>query len=243
MLSAGVRHSEKSNSTGCRLAGCGSQRADVLGFDVAMGDAFGLRVVRRFDQLFAEALQHVERQAPSSLGFCHRAAFSGALEQQRRAAGDREKSRGGRRCSGDAAARDFALCGRSRSLCATSHATLRKDASSSLPSRRTSNVAGEPRPCALMTVKPPPPGDRPRWRRWGRPWLPGRGGEFVLDAIQVIEEALNRVVAGEHVGAGGELDQFLLPRAAAVHHVDRRRPWPARSFSARSSTDSAGAGR
>ena len=76
----------------------------------------------------------------------------------------------------------------------------------------------EPRPMRLTTVKPPS-SDRRCWRRWGRRWLPGRGGEFVLDAIQIIEETLNRVVAGEQVGAGGELDQSCCRRATAVHHV------------------------
>jgi hypothetical protein len=46
-----------------QLAGAVFGDADVLGLDVAVGDTFGFKVVHRFDQLFTEALQHVERQA------------------------------------------------------------------------------------------------------------------------------------------------------------------------------------
>ena len=50
-----------------QLAGAVLGDADVLGLDVAVGDAFGFEVVHRLDELFAEALQHVERQAPVPL--------------------------------------------------------------------------------------------------------------------------------------------------------------------------------
>jgi hypothetical protein len=63
MLSAGVRHSEKSNSTNCSLPLRFLGDTDVFGLDVAVGHALGFEMVDRFDQLFAEALQHVERQA------------------------------------------------------------------------------------------------------------------------------------------------------------------------------------
>ena len=52
-----------------QLAGAVLGDADVLGLDVAMGHTFGFEVVHRFDQLFAEALQHVERQAALFLSF------------------------------------------------------------------------------------------------------------------------------------------------------------------------------
>ena len=71
----------------------------------------------------------------------------------------------------------------------------------------------------LMTVKPPS-------RRSPAPATLGStvaSGSGVVSSsstpIEVVKKALDRVVAGEHVRAGGELDEFLLPCAAAVHHV------------------------
>ena len=71
----------------------------------------------------------------------------------------------------------------------------------------------------LMTVKPPS----------RRSSVPATLGSTVASGSGVVSSSstrsrssrkpLHRVVAGEHVGAGGELDEFLLPRAAAVHHV------------------------
>ena len=65
--------------------------ADVLGLDVAMGDTFGFEVVRRFDQLFTEALQHVERQPPLLLELLGHRAGARALEQQGGAPGNDER--------------------------------------------------------------------------------------------------------------------------------------------------------
>ena len=56
-----------------------------------MGDALGFEVVHRFDQLFAEALQHVERQTPLFLELLGHRRGTSALEQQGRAAGDGER--------------------------------------------------------------------------------------------------------------------------------------------------------
>jgi hypothetical protein len=43
--------------------GAGLRHADVVGLDVAVGDALLIEVVDRLNQLFTEALQQVERQA------------------------------------------------------------------------------------------------------------------------------------------------------------------------------------
>ena len=74
-----------------QLAGAVFSDSDVLGLDVAMGDAFGFKMVHRFDELFTEALQHVEGQAPLFLELLGHRPVAGALKQQGRAPGDRER--------------------------------------------------------------------------------------------------------------------------------------------------------
>ena len=55
-----------------------------------MGDAFGFKVVDGFDQLFAKALQHVERQTAFLLELLRQVFVTRAFEQQRGAASDCE---------------------------------------------------------------------------------------------------------------------------------------------------------
>ena len=44
-------------------------------------------------------------------------------------------------------------------------------------------------------------------------------GQFVLHAVKVREKTLDRVVARQQVGRGGELNEFLLAGTAAVQSV------------------------
>jgi hypothetical protein len=78
-----------------QLAATAARDADVLGLDVAVGHAFGFEVVHRLDQFFAEALQHVERQAALLARFLQRLGqrlVASRLQQQRRAAGHAERA-------------------------------------------------------------------------------------------------------------------------------------------------------
>ncbi len=65
--------------------------ADVLGLDVAVGDPFRFEVVDGFDQLFAKALEHVEREASVFLEFFSQRFGTGTLEQQGCASGNNQR--------------------------------------------------------------------------------------------------------------------------------------------------------
>ncbi len=188
-----------------------------------MGDAFGFEVVHRFDQLFAEALQHVERQAALFLELLGQRRGTGALEQQGGAPGDGERL---------AVRHDVLVMQPREHLALGGQTVVVRDVARDLEDvlfvaavlAHQQRVAGRAAPHALddgeaaveAVVRAGDAGVD-RGFRVG-------GGEFVLDAIQVVQEVLDGVVAGEHVGAGGELDEFLLPCAAAVHHVRQAQP-------------------
>ena len=55
--------------------------ANVLGLDVAVRHAFGFEVVHGLDQFLAEALEHVERQAPFFAKLFRQGPGARALEQ------------------------------------------------------------------------------------------------------------------------------------------------------------------
>ena len=197
--------------------------ADVLGLDVAMGDALGFEVVHRFDQLFAEALQHVERQTPLFLELLGHRRGASALEQQGRAAGNGERL---------AVSHDVLVMQPREHLALSGQTVVVRDVARNLEHvlfvaavlAHQQRVAGGAAPHALddgeATVEAVVlTGDA----RVDRGFRVG-GGEFVLDAIQVVQKLLHGVVSGEHVGAGGELDELLLTCAAAVHHVRQTQP-------------------
>ena len=64
---------------------------DVFGLDVTVCHALGFEVVHGPNQLFAKALQHVQREAAFFLEFLGQGLRARALEQQCGAAGNRER--------------------------------------------------------------------------------------------------------------------------------------------------------
>ena len=73
-------------------AGAGLRHADVVGLNVAVGDALLIEVVDRLDQFLAEALQEVERQAGFFADTVGQRLFAGLAHQQRGATIDRERA-------------------------------------------------------------------------------------------------------------------------------------------------------
>ena len=213
-----------------QLAGATLGDADVLGLDIAMGHPFGFQIFHRFDQFLAEALQQVEGQASIFLELHGHRPVARALEQQGGASGDRE-----RRAVGD----DVRVTQPRQHLALRDQPVVVRDVAGDLEDvlcvaavilAHQQRVAGGAAPQALddgEAAVQPVAGAGDAGVDGG---FPVGGGQFVLDPIQVIQKALDRVVAGEHVGTGGELDEFLLAGAAAVQHVRQAQPLAGAQF-------------
>ena len=183
-----------------------------------MGDTFRLKVVHRLHQLFTEALQHVERQPAFILDLLGQRSGAGALEQQGGSAGDGERF----------AVRDDVLVVQAGEHFAFGNqAVVVRDVAGHLEDvlffaavpAHQQGVAGRAASHALddcESALQPVAGA-------GDAGVDGGfrigGGQFIFNPVQVIQEALDRVVARQQVRVGGELDQLLLPRAAPVHGV------------------------
>ena len=175
-------------------------------------------MVHRLHQLFTEALQHVERKPAFVLDLLGQRSGASTLEQQGGAAGDSER---------------FSVCDDVLVMQPGEHFALGdepvvvRDVACHLENvlffaavpAHQQGVAGRAAPHALddgeaafQPVAGAGDAGVDRGFRVG-------GGEFILDPVQIIQEALDRVVARQQVGVGGELNQLLLPRAAAVHRV------------------------
>ena len=183
-----------------------------------MGDAFGFKVVDGFDQLFAKALQHVERQTAFLLELLRKVFVTRTFEQQRGAASDGE---------GLAVGNDVVVVQAGQYLALGQEALVVTDIDSDFEhaffiaavAAYQQGVARRSTPRAFDNGEPAfesvaGAGDAGVYRGFGV----GRG-QFVLDQIEVVEEALDGVVTRQQVRRGCELDQLLLAGTAAVQGV------------------------
>ena len=192
--------------------------ADVFRLDVAMGDAFGFKVVDGFDQLFAKALQHVERQTAFLLELLRQVFITRTFEQQRGAASDGE---------GLAVGDDVVVVQAGQYLALGHQAVVVRDVASHFEDGLFLTAIAAHQQCIAggATAHAPDDGEATLQTiaRAGCAGVYGGlgvgRGEFILHQVQVVKKALDGVVARQQVGRGGELNEFLLPGAAAVQSV------------------------